>query len=149
MSFALITKCSIHKLYKNRSSFTSWSPIYYITNIHIAAVKKSSKMMLIHNFCLNIRDIINLRLGGEREHSPHFVYRSLCNQSQTLIGIKWASHLGSEFKWYVLATISDSATELRPIRIKKDTCHVLIWIIHGKIFNPVQCHIVITNIVQD
>ena len=40
MSFALITKCSIHELCINRSSFTCWSPIYYITNFHGAAVKK-------------------------------------------------------------------------------------------------------------
>ena len=50
MSFALITKCSIHELCINRSSFNLWSPIYYITNIHSAAVKKSPKMLLIHNF---------------------------------------------------------------------------------------------------
>jgi hypothetical protein len=113
--------------------YASTSPLplpslqFTISLIFIVQLYKiAPNMLLIHKCSLNIRDIINPRLRGEREHSyPHFVYKTLCYQSRTH-GLKRAGHLGSEFKWQVLATISHSATEFRPTRIERHmSCHCM------------------------
>ena len=72
---------------------------------------------------------MNLNLGYESRYSyTHFMYITLGCQSATcrlkLVGCFWF-----EFLWFILDTISHSATEFWPIRIENDTFRVLIWII--------------------
>ena len=61
-------------------NFAFRPPFYDIDNSHSAAVLR---MHFIHNLSLNIGNIVNLRLGGERGHSyAHSVRRTLYKQKQ-------------------------------------------------------------------
>ena len=88
-----------------RSHQYSW---YHCTK----TLQNVSMRLFIHNRSLNMRYIVNLRAGGERGHSyAQFMYRTLCDQSQTG-GLNWAGDFRFEFKCsYDNRCLPQSATQ--------------------------------------